>query len=250
MGRRVTDLKTSRPVVPGAASTNIGWIPWAYSHTAEESGMAAEPTFAEKSILFILMAEAREVPNALLRTRYQTELKKPGRDKLKGLGLISVRTEESKLYLDLTGVGAKLCLAEFGASPPGGAGSGSGGGALYAMLAAIKRYVDKKEVPYDEFFVPDASPPRPRAQAEIKALIREAYAALAGEPDGWVRLADLRDQLDGLDRAEFDKALVALNRTKAVRIVPESDQKALTQRDRDAAVTIGNQARHLLAISS
>lgn len=212
--------------------------------------MAAEPTFAEKSILFILLAEAQEIPNALLKNRYQTELKSSGREKLKALGLIIVRTEDRRIYLTLADDGAKLCLAEFGGSPPGGAGSGAAGGALYAMLGAIKRYVDQKNVEFHEFFVPDPSPPRPRTQAEIKTLIREAYAALAREPGGLVDLADLRDRLDGLPRVDVDRALVALNRTKAVRIVPESDQKSLTQRDRDAAIVIGNQAKHLIAISS
>lgn len=212
--------------------------------------MAAEPTFAEKSILFILLAEAQEIPNALLKNRYQTELKKAGRDRLKALGLISVRVEDRKIYLTLDDAGAKLCLAEFGGSPPPGTHSGSAGGALYAMLGAIKRYVDQKNVQYGEFFVPSATPPHGPATAEIEARIREAYEALAREPGAWVGLADLRDRLDGLDRTRVDVVLVKMNRTKSVRIVPESNQKALTQRDWDAAVTIGNQAKHVIAISS
>ena len=51
--------------------------------------------------------------------------------------------------------------------------------------------------------------------------------ALAREPGGWVMLAALRDRLAGLAQAQVDGVLVAMNRTKGVRIVPESNQKRL-----------------------
>jgi len=39
-----------------------------------------------------------------------------------------------------------------------------------------------------------------------------------------------------------------LSYARDVKIVPESNQKTLKQADRDAAVSIGNQDRHLIAI--
>lgn len=213
--------------------------------------MASEPTFAEKSILFILMAEAKEIPHSLITKRYQTALAKPGREKLVRLGLIRARFEDPRYYLELTDLGWKECMAEFGAPAPTGVRAGAGGGALYAMLGAIKRYLDLAKVPNNEFFLPSADPPPTQhTPAEIEAQIRAAYAVLARKDGGWVGLAELRERLDGLDRGRVDGVLVAMNRRKGVRVVPESNQKTLTQRDRDASVTIGNQARHLLAIDS
>jgi hypothetical protein len=210
--------------------------------------MAAEPTSAEKSILFILMAEAQEIPNALITKRYQTALKPSNREKLARRGLIRVRNEKNRLYLELTDLGWKECMAEFGAPTPARVGAGAAGGALYAMLGAIKRYLDLANVPYSDFFLPDANPRVELTPAEIEARIRTAYAALAREPGDWVGLADLRDRLDGMNRDQVDRVLMTMNRTKGITVAAESNQKALTKRDRDAAVEIGNQHRHLLAI--
>ena len=212
--------------------------------------MAAEPTFLEKSILFILMAEAQEIPNTLLTNHYQAMLVKPSREKLRDLGLIRVREETGRIYLELTDLGWKQCVAEFGAETPARVRAGGSGSALYAVLGAIKRYLDQADVSYHEFFLPTPKAPVASTPAEIEARIRTAYGDLAREPGGWVGLADLRDRLDGLDRGQVDAALVAMNHTKSVRVSPESNQKMLGQRDWDAAVTIGNQSRHMLAIDS
>ena len=43
---------------------------------------------------------------------------------------------------------------------------------------------------------------------------------------------------------------MTLNRERGVNLVPESNQKVLKPQERAAAVTIGNQDKHLVAISS
>lgn len=98
----------------------------------------------------------------------------------------------------------------------------------------------------------------PTRRVQIQNRIRAAYSDLLREqgkrpPDeyggGWVNLADLRDRLaDDLSRDELDTHLVTLARVKGVQIVPESNQKTLTQRQRDASIMIGNQDRHLISI--
>lgn len=81
--------------------------------------------------------------------------------------------------------------------------------------------------------------------------IRTAYRQLiemTGQRRGdWVSLTDLRDQCGGY-RDLVDEALRQLGRTRGVSIVPESNQKALTPADRKAAIEIGNQHKHLIAI--
>jgi hypothetical protein len=78
--------------------------------------------------------------------------------------------------------------------------------------------------------------------------IRAAYQYLSDhEPGRWVGLADLRD-LIGAPKADMDAGMLELVRTDdTVNIVPESNQKTLRQRDRDAAVRIGNQDKHLIS---
>lgn len=92
------------------------------------------------------------------------------------------------------------------------------------------------------------SDPNARAQ-QIDDRIHTAVADLAQQPGGWVPLADLRERLGAdIPRREVDAALVRLNRQPGVRVIPEANQKSLTQRDWDAAVEIGNQPKHLIAV--
>lgn len=76
--------------------------------------------------------------------------------------------------------------------------------------------------------------------------IRTAYAQLVARGE-WVMLSDLRDQVGGY-RHLVDAALRAMERQPDVNIVPESNQKALSDWDRQCAVWIGGQHRHAIAI--
>jgi len=78
--------------------------------------------------------------------------------------------------------------------------------------------------------------------------IRRAYGATAaGRPNEWMTIAHLRDMVD-LNTDEITDAIKHLNSTDAAfHVIPESNQKVLTDRERDAEVIIGNQRRHLIA---
>ncbi|MFI6244067.1 hypothetical protein ACIBEF_29800 [Micromonospora sp. NPDC050795] len=84
--------------------------------------------------------------------------------------------------------------------------------------------------------------------AEVEALVRSAYRDLATAPGAWVGLADVRDRLADTDRAALDAALRAMVGREDVRIIPVANTKSLTARDRAAAVRIGNEDNHALAI--
>ena len=88
-------------------------------------------------------------------------------------------------------------------------------------------------------------------QVEVENKIRAAYRAVHERRGGdWVGLADLRSELgEGINRHEVDDVLRRLERQDGVNIVPESNQKALTQADRDSAVLIGDQAKHAITIN-
>lgn len=61
-------------------------------------------------------------------------------------------------------------------------------------------------------------------------------------------LAGLREQLADVPRAQVDETLTRMERLPDVNLVPESNQKTLTPADREAAVLIGGQRKHLLWI--
>ena len=86
---------------------------------------------------------------------------------------------------------------------------------------------------------------------QIETQIITAYRKLATEPGAWVALARLRTEIDEtINRHEMDEALRQLTRRTDMDayLVPENNQKTLTQRDHDSAVWMGGQWKHLLAI--
>jgi hypothetical protein len=206
-------------------------------------------TPVQRSVLLILMAEAQEVANAHLTNTWKVELKKERRDDLAKRGLIKVRRERNRYRLELDERGWFWCSEQNGAEVP--RGMGHGGAAAFAMLAGLQRslrHLGKATVPelfarLDEPVV--AGEPVP---TDIEAQIRKAYQELATGPSASVKLADLRGLLGGVARPDVDRALIEMNRLPDVSIVPESDQKLLTDQDRAAAVQIGNQDKHLITV--
>ncbi len=83
----------------------------------------------------------------------------------------------------------------------------------------------------------------------LQDRIRSAYNVCSDyTPRTWVGLARLRTWLRDVPREEQDAALIMLSREPDVNIVPESNQKTLTVADREAALWMGNQWKHLISI--
>lgn len=101
-----------------------------------------------------------------------------------------------------------------------------------------------------------AQSPEPRTVPEF---IRDAYERILADRDdrrgsgrqhpgsAAVQLADLRRALPSfIRRADVDAALGELFHHPDVFIEAEANQKTLLPRDRDASITFGNQAKHLI----
>lgn len=63
-----------------------------------------------------------------------------------------------------------------------------------------------------------------------------------------VSLARMRDRLSdlGWSRDKQDAHLMRLQRARKILMIPESNQKTLTQKERDAAIHFGGQDKHLM----
>lgn len=84
---------------------------------------------------------------------------------------------------------------------------------------------------------------------DIQDAVRDAYQQIAA-PGRWANLADVRAKLDStLPRNRVDEALRGLERRPDVNLVPESNQKTLTPAQRAAAVSIGDQNKHLIVFT-
>ncbi|MEW2472192.1 hypothetical protein AB0875_00210 [Micromonospora gifhornensis] len=215
-----------------------------------------ELTLVDRCILITLMIKATPLPQAYLTNVAGIGIKPDHRRRLESLDLIEV-TPKPRIILELTDKGWERAAQELGAEPPTRAGTT--GGTLYVVLDFLRRLIDHSNVRADDLFrlqiKADEVAPAPVAAtaadpADAATLVRQAYHRLAGQPGDYVMLADLRAALGDLSQAEVDAALIQLNQERNVHLVPESNQKVLRPQERAAAVNIGNQDKHLIAISS
>jgi hypothetical protein len=196
---------------------------------------------SEQAVLLVLMAEARPVGNTELPT-LGPALDKPTRDRLIRRGLIETNTAQRPMVHELTDKGWATCAGLFGADVP--PQSKPQGKALYTVLRALRRYFDREELAPGDVFLPlDDNPPE-----DLEARVREAYVGLAARAGGWVDLVRLRGELPDVSRHDLDAMLAQMYRIPGVSLVPEANQKTLTAEDHAAAVSIGNEAKHAIAI--
>lgn len=81
-----------------------------------------------------------------------------------------------------------------------------------------------------------------------EALITAAYRELAAAPGEFVGLRELRERLPGAARLRVDRALKEMYAAQRVNLVPRSNQRALSDADREAAVRLGGEHKHMISI--
>jgi hypothetical protein len=201
----------------------------------------------ERAALLALMAEAREVANPDLAKITGSSLTGGSRRRLNQLDLVSSRKDGPAYVHELTDKGWRWCADELaGPRPPR---TGSAGGALYAVLAGLRRYLDRSSLTLADVFGAGAAPAVASAPAGVdEDRIRAAYRDLAREPRAWVSLADLRARLGAAARQDVDALLRAMSRARTANLVPQANQKILAAADRAAAVRIGGEDCHLISI--
>ncbi|MEU7617343.1 hypothetical protein AB0M91_19830 [Micromonospora rifamycinica] len=207
-------------------------------------------TPSEGAILLVLMAEAREVPNTELKKRYGVDIRKSYRDKLNRLGYVDSRREGNTFLHQLADKGWIRVQENLNFQSSVGR---TLGGALTALQVNLRdRVMGRSDYQsFGEMFALTdvrAAAPRADGRGVLRARIRQAYDALAAEPGAWVSLTRLRPFFGDVDPADLDEALRDLEREPDVDIVPESNQKQLTPDDVAAALRLGGQDKHLLAM--
>ncbi|MEU8269257.1 hypothetical protein AB0B89_19090 [Sphaerisporangium sp. NPDC049002] len=218
---------------------------------------------SETAALLVLMCEAGEVSNLDLSERYGLTITGKTRLKLNDLKLVESWKQGRTFFHVLTDAGWARLSEEL----RGGIvrTTGSAGSALYALLVGLQAFMDRTDRRLADIFASssessslDDSPPaafpvpsgRPSPDSAVEARIRAAYTQLAEKPGTWIGLTEIRALISDLPRAAVDQTLRLMNRMPDVTLIPESNQKTLTQEDREAAVTIGDQAKHALWIGA
>ncbi|MBQ1014932.1 hypothetical protein KBX53_29175 [Micromonospora sp. M51] len=212
--------------------------------------------------LVVLMVEARRLTNVELKELAGFTLTGKDNTKLVDLGLVDTDRTHRPFAHELTDEGWRVARQLHSSAPPKQGGSTTR--SLFVVLSNLHRSLDRLRVSHGDFFKQIGAPalaaseprheaPAPAAvtpvpAAEVEALVRSAYRDLATAPGAWVGLADVREQLADTDRDALDAALRAMVGREDVRIIPVANTKSLTARDRAAAVRIGNEDNHALAI--
>jgi hypothetical protein len=203
----------------------------------------------QTAAMLALMALAREVSNPELRDIVGFALDGAERRELNDLHLVESRKCKPRNHFahKLTEQGVKWCIEELGTgTPPPPRPRSSLVPALYVLLGGLDRYARREGLRLTDIFVSDIE----LDPAEIENRIRAAYRKLAASPRDWVGLADLRPMLGDVHGKDVDAVLKELSRTGRAHLVPESNRKALTDADHDAAIRVGGEDNHLIAIEA
>ncbi|ETK31501.1 hypothetical protein MPTA5024_34800 [Microbispora sp. ATCC PTA-5024] len=214
--------------------------------------------------MLLLMAEAREVSNPELKERYNLTITGDDRKRLNDLKLVESWVRSRSYAHVLTDAGwaraAELFRDGVPSSPrPAGRALEA---ALRALAAGLHRHLRQTRTSLGEFFALDETGIDDEIDAEIaetdtgeggpdvESRIREAYRRLADGPNAWVSLTRLRPLLGDASPEEVDGTLRRMIGMPDVHLIPETNQKTLTDEDRRAAVTIGDQPKHLILIGA
>jgi hypothetical protein len=209
-----------------------------------------ELTPAENAILIVLMAEAREVLNTELKAVYGLDVRKGSRDKLGRKQFVASRKSGPTYALQLDDKGWVHVQEELNFRSNGATAQAA---AVSAVLRGLRdRVLDRSGCKsFAELFALDdvrGPASAPEQEKILRTRIVNAYEALKDEPGGWVSLTRLRPFFGDVSPAAMDEALRKVSREPGVTLAPESNQKVLTDADHEAAVHIGGQDKHLLAI--
>jgi hypothetical protein len=204
--------------------------------TTDSQDIKLTPT--QIQALVVLMAEARDLTNTEMKDIAGFALTGESAARLVKLGLVQTDRTHRPYSHSLTDAGWRHAR-ELHLAPPPKAG-GSAARTLFALLANLGRGLERQQVSHAEFFK--------RASGTSDVAVRAAYERIATAPGAWVALSDLRTALAGVDRDALDDTLRTMARQPGVRIIPIADTKNVRPVDRTAALRIGGQDNHAIAI--
>jgi hypothetical protein len=215
----------------------------------------AKLSLTQISVLSALMVEARELSNHDLLELTGSSLTGEDRRRLVAGGLVEERREGRAYHFQLSAHGWATGLTVLAEQSRG---KGAAATTVRMLLTGVNKALAARGIDAKTFFgtAHQAAAPADAAPAEpavpdvdtVEDRIRAGYAKLATEPAGWVSLADLRELLDDIPRAELDTALKWMAVQPGVRLIPVANLKSLSTRDREAALRFGGEENHAFAI--
>ena len=214
---------------------------------------------AEKQTLMLwaLLAHGGEA----FGNEIKPEAAKPEREALLKAGLISVEKRKRAYWLSATDRGWRWAEDHLSDTLPDRSYAGTF--ILAGWLRHLQAFMRATDTPLAEILVPKATdsggPAKenapgaanaPTDHGSLRERIRAAYLALTGGSfNKRALLADIRRRLSDVGRDALDNALVLMQRQGDATLMQLDNRPDITQADREAAIQIGQEPRHILWIS-
>jgi hypothetical protein len=198
----------------------------------------AELAPTDYAFLIILKAEGRELSNTEMDRLYRVRLKGEEYAKLNAAGYVSSDTTHRPYRHSITRAGLKILAGRLTVDE--GQRRAPRELPLWAALVAQQNEIVRLQA--------GASTVAEKPVADLDDRIRTVYAELAGVPGAWVDLTALRPLLADVPKADLDRAFVRMLDAPDVRLEPEPFGHRVGAAERRAAVHVGGEDRHKLAI--
>jgi hypothetical protein len=209
----------------------------------------------ERAALFALLASARKLANSELEAQIGMRLEGKERRKLNDLKLVESEKPGREFVHELSDAGWRWCADELAA---GLTGRGTIlERSLYLALGMFERYTSAARLSLADVATLDVKA-RPRGRhkrrdtaegdGDLTARVTAAYQALAPASGEFIKLGELREHLADIPRSALDAALVTMFTAQRVNLIPQSNQQALTEADREAALRLGGEHKHLFSL--
>ncbi|MBM2620820.1 hypothetical protein JIG36_35505 [Actinoplanes sp. LDG1-06] len=196
--------------------------------------MSGDLTPSEYAILLLLRDEDREISNTELDHRYGFRLTGALYARLNGTGYVITNTQQRPYRHRLSAAGTKV-LREPLVTDEEGDITEKRTFREKVLWAALLSLHAKSSVP-----APD--------NRSLDERVRAAYAEVAGGEGDWVSLTVIRPLLADVAKAELDRALEKMLDAPDVRLDTEANRHRVGDEEKAAAVRIGGEDRHKLAI--
>lgn len=215
----------------------------------------AELSARERAAVFALLAAAGKLSNSGLEAQIGMRLKGEERRKLNDLKLVESERAGREFVHELSDAGWRWCADEFATGLTGR--STILERSLYQVLGRFERCMTAAKFSLADVMTLDTKT-RPRGRhkrrdtaegdGDLSARVAAGYHALTSAPGEFVKLRELREHLADIPRSALDDALATMFTAQRVNLIPQANQQALTTADREAALRLGGEHKHLISI--
>jgi hypothetical protein len=180
------------------------------------------------------------------------EAEKAHREALQREKLITVEKRNRSNWIEVTDAGWAWAEEHLSASLPDKSYAGTA--ILQSWLSQLDGFLKQRKIRLFELFEVKSQPANKPEVAldyrELRNRIRATYLEVTGGKfNARALLRDIRSRISNVDRPALDQALLRIQREDDASLMQLDNRLDVTEADREAAIMIGREPRHILWIS-